>query len=770
MKLRLPLFLLSGILSIPVTMPAAADVIGNGVCYDLGKAYFSDDPALESWRDKSYCWVAGASNIIQYWQDTYYEDYKDNDVFVPNGTNSTYGSPTGTMYLDVYQKAYKEGVPDQWGEYDSGYPRKFVEWWMKGTPTGELKNNSGYYTQSFSGKESAAGVFHVTYQQDDKKGAVCYGDDPQSFKGMVESKLDGSPGNNTERWAEMSDFIKGAFDVQGRALALEINTTHIITCWGYETNKDGLVTSLILSDSDDAAFGTFRAQISIGDTDATEWDEGVYFSFGERLMISTDDQSSLKYPIGPFRDEKTAVWLTAFTYVDTPVVAEKIAPDSSLVSGAEITSNVRLTENKTVEGDSIIVGDGKNAVVLTSESDKSVTLDGNQSNLTGMMVTEGAMVSLSNVEISNYEKSGVQSEGKTYFHDGRVSLHDNSTEENGGAVENANYLEFLNCELVSISGNTADGKGGGISNTGGATVSIRGNKEVVFSGNRADGGANDIYNGEGSHLNISNNDSVTFNGVNGEAAIVNEGNLYLRAEDGKNITFNNASLDSAKGNTYIGKDILYRDNNLDGYYIYDTNEKNGGKVEFKDSTGKRTSLQANPNGALSYATVEGLTISAASIAGAGENVGVMNNALIASLGGLTMSNVALNTTDTVESLGTDFINLDNVAVTLAVGDMADKTFDLTGMFRGNMALNKLTFDITKTELSGDVLNQLTFDMRTAYADKETMQIFLKTVDGTYNLAQAGSRVLLAAAPLPEPTTGTLSLLALAGLAARRRRK
>ena len=645
---------------------------------------------------------------------------------------------------------------------------------MKGTPTAGMKTPEGfkgYYRDFFDQQEKTYGTF-LAVNEEEWVLPTCYGPAPETFRGNT----DGVPGgDNAKLWEEMSVFIKGAFNEQGRALALNIRASHIITCWGYETNDAGLVTTLILSDSDDAAFGIFRAQIQIGDSDANEFD-GEYLSYGERLLLSTDDQSSLKYSIGrvpgsgePY-ETNGAIWITSFTYIDTPQAAEKVNPDSDLPFDKAITSNARITEDKKIEGSGVVVGDSQKAVVLTSERDKTVALDGQGISTTGMTVTEGAMVSLSNVEISNYEKSGVQSEGKTYFHDGRVSLHDNSTEGNGGAVENANYLEFLNCELVSISGNTADGKGGGISNTGGATVSIRGNKEVVFSGNRADGGANDIYNGEGSHLNISNNDSVTFNGVNGEAAIVNEGNLYLRAEDGKNITFNNASLDSAKGNTYIGKDILYRDNNLDGYYIYDTNEKNGGKVEFKDSTGKRTSLQANPYGALSYATVEGLTISAASIAGAGENVGVMNNALIASLGGLTMSNVALNTTDTVESLGTDFINLDNVAVTLEVGDMADKTFDLTGMFRGNMALNKLTFDITKTELSGDVLNQLTFDMRTAYADKETMQIFLKTADGTYNLAQAGSRVLLAAAPLPEPTTGTLSLLALAGLCARRRRK
>ena len=41
MKLRLPLFLLSGILSLHLTMTASADVIGGGVFYDVGKYDYS---------------------------------------------------------------------------------------------------------------------------------------------------------------------------------------------------------------------------------------------------------------------------------------------------------------------------------------------------------------------------------------------------------------------------------------------------------------------------------------------------------------------------------------------------------------------------------------------------------------------------------------------------------------------------------------------------------------------------------------------------------
>lgn len=416
-----------------------------------------------------------------------------------------------------------------------------------------------------------------------------------------------------------------------------------------------------------------------------------------------------------------------------------------------------------------MVGDGATAVVLTSDQSK-LTLNGNKIAKAGMSVAQGAMVSLSNVEISNYAGSGVESIGKTYFHDGEVSIHDNATEGDGGAVKNTNYLEFMDCESVSITGNTAEGKGGAISNTAGSTVSIRGNKEVVFSGNKATGGANDIYNGEGSYLNIADNQSVVFKGEGGDA-IVNDGALYLRAKDGQKITFDNAALNSDKGTVYVGKDIAFRDNNVRNFYVFDTNEGNAGKVEFKDG-GNYTSLQTNPNQDSTYATLEKLSVSANAIVGAGDEGGTVSNALITSLGGLTLSNLKLDTTDTINSLGVAYTELDNVVLTLTDADRDGNMFDLTDVLTGNLTLNNVVFDLSQVTLTGDDLSKLTFDLSNAYAAITDLnqQLSFKTAKGTVSYVQAGSTVLLAATPLPEPSTGTLSLLALAGLAARRRRK
>ena len=779
MKLHLPSLLLATLTALQIAPVASADTIGSGVYYDLGKAYYSDDSDLESRLDSKFCWAAGSSNIIQYWQDTY-KSLKDEGVTdLPDGVDYTYDSPTGTMYLEVYRKAYENGVYETEARYVSGYPRIMIDWWMKGTvDTQHLKTPAGfngYFTKTFSDKE-AQQTFHATFQDGDYVDAIEAYDSPESLKGQVEKTSDGTPGDNETKWKEMSDFIIETFDTQGGAIALNINSSHIITCWGYETNAEGIVNTLLLSDSDDSSFGIFRAQISIGDTDVNDW-EYVFMSYGERLLLSTDDQGALKYPAAWGVEERGNVWITALTRIATPeeltvegAIGEKKAASSILTSGIQLEENTKITESKTITGDGITVGNGKLVVVLTSDRDKSLSINGSgaTSKTTGIDVQEGAMVSLANVTIENCSDSAIKSSGKTYLHDGNISIHDNSS----GAVVNSNYFELLDCKSVDISNNTNDGKGGAISNTGGSTVSIRGNEQVTFSGNKAQGGGNDIFNGEKSFLNIADNGSVKFIGTDGSAAIVNEGHLYLRAQDGDSITFENSALDTQKGTTYIGKDIMYRENNIQYMYIFDTNENNGGKVVFTDKQGQTTAIRANVTEDISYATMEHLKVSAGMIAGMGDNVGTMTNAVITTLGELTMSNVSLNSTDIISAQSSDNITFSNVTIVLTMGDMAEGSiFDLTGMFTGNFSLDGITFDLSDESLASVNIDDVSFNLSNAYADKTDMEVFIQKGASKQMIADVG-RIILAESPLdiPEPTTGTLGLLALAGLCGRRRRR
>lgn len=781
MKLRLPLLLLSCILSIPVTLPATADVIGNGVIYDVGKTAFSNADIPNKQVDEKFCWAAGAVNALQYWQDTYGEYVADDWSNTPNGVKAdgAYSDPTGTKYLEMYQYACGKAWVLASGKYDTGYPNKFIEWYAKGTDTEELQTQNGYYQQLFTGHSASKTYDMDVFYPDDEWGiGYFFWDEGQEAPDMHAEK----DGDNslTQQWKNISDFIVDSFKIQGQAATLCINEGHIVNCWGYETNAEGLVTSLILTNMDDSTFGAFRVKVGIDMAtteifDLREDGGGIsYSSCGERLILQTDDGNCLN--LETFGGQTLKPWLSSAYSVATPeadevtineqnvnlkALRELKAPNASITEGQTLKENTRIVNDVEIKGAGITVGDGKSAVVLTSDANEALKLNGkdetsgSKSETDGMHVADGGMVSLRNIEITGYAGDGIENDAKTYLHDGQVTISDND----GHGITNTketSYVEIMDNTSVTVSNNAA----GGINNEKG-TVSIRGNGNVTFSGNTVEGG-NDIYNSANGIVNIADNGSVTFIGDSGKAAkenvsVVNEGELYLAAKEGDRITFRNSALETT-GTTYIGRDIS------------DSSPDTAGEVLFTDASGTRTSIRANQTTVQPYATLENLSVTATEIMGAGEDNGIVSNAIIASLGGMTMKNLSLDTSDSINSMGKSFIEYDNVVLTLNMDDMKDKTFNLTGVFSGNMTMKALTFDLSETNISGESLSDFTFDLSTAFAEREKMNLMFKTFDGTYTLQAADSQVLLAAAPLPEPTTGTLSLLALAGLAARRRRK
>lgn len=762
-------------------MTASADVIGNGVIYDVGKTAFSNADIPNKQVDRNFCWAAGAVNALQYWQDTYGQHVADNWANTPNGVNAdgAYSNPTGTKYLAIYQYAYLKAKEID-GTFDGGYPDNFIEWYAKGTSTDELEDQEGYYRQLFTGRDASKTYdMAVAYPGDEWWGTgYFFWDEGQEAPDMHAA----TEGDNslTQQWKNISDFIVDSFKIQGQAVTLCINEGHIVNCWGYETNADGLITSLILTNMDDSTFGAFRVKVGIDMAtteifDLREDGEGIsYSSCGERLILQTDDGNCLN--LETFGGQTLKPWLSNAYSVDTPDVDEVTineqnvnlkalrelkAPNASINAGQTLNENTRIVSDVEIKGAGITVGDGESAVVLTSAANEALKLNGkdetsgSKSKTDGMHVADGGMVSLRDIEITGYAGDGIENDAKTYLHDGQVTISDND----GHGITNTketSYVEIMDNTSVTVSNNAA----GGINNEKG-TVSIRGNGNVTFSGNTVEGG-NDIYNSANGIVNIADNGSVTFIGEGGKAAkenvsVVNEGELYLAAKEGDRITFRNSALETT-GTTYIGRDKS------------DSSPDTAGEVLFTDASGTRTSIRANQTTVQPYATLENLSVTATEIMGADEDNSIVSNAIITSLGDMTMKNLSLDTSDSINSMGKSFIEFDKVVLTLSMDDMQDDIFDLTGVFSGNLTMTSLMFDLSETTISGESLRNLTFNLSKAFAEKEKMNLSFRTYDGTYTLQAAGSQVLLAAAPLPEPTTGTLSLLALAGLSARRRRK
>lgn len=767
-------------------MPAAADVIGAGVFYDVGKYSFSSDPArempegskLES--DEWYCWATAAANTVQYWQDFYYEQ-KDTGVEVPNGIamSGVYSQPAGTTYISVYQEALKNGLADT-----TGLPEDFYNWWANG--------------------DAVSDDYGVTFEAKDPYYGTLFAQKPVT-QSLYET--------GTASLEDLTHFIKTALDTQGQAVALTIAGTanHAISCWGYELDPETqMLSALLLSCSDDQRFSVFR--VGVEERDCYSEFYGETYAYGKQVSLVTDEMA------GYYGHDWT--WITDASALQTPsgTQVDQEAPKlkTDINDEHEVKTNTSLSAAKEIVGDGIVIGDldndgnAKNVVVLTSTS--SLSLVGSETEQknegTGLMIEDGGTVSLNGLSVEKYAKGGVDATGRLYVHNGDVTIANNETSGNGGGINNTSYVEIQNAGKVSFTGNTADGKGGAISNVNNkevpedidrlhnwvrgqayvsewgdrdpnyTTVSIRGNEEVLFTGNSATGG-NDIYNGKGGVVNIADNDMVRFEGENKSVAVLNEGYLFLSAEEGKSIDFVDSTLRSV-GETAIGMDVSGRTTNADGTVNFTdaTGKKElslssrhglGEMIEYEDEWGTPMAMREYTIPAL----LKNVSVNADVIMGLGAtpDESSVTDTLIRTNNPLAISNLTMNTTDSIVSTSLGDVALDTVVFDLTGADIVGGKVDLTQMLTGNYTFSEVHF-LMSDEISEEELKNLTFDLSKAYTAAEEAQI--KEQIKLYSKGQAivtdNVTFIFAENRVPEPTTGTLSLLALAALAARRRRK
>lgn len=756
MKLRLPSILLSALVAAQMCTTANADtVVASGVSYDVGKVSqkYSGVTAAGYNDDVNHCWATSASNVIQNWQDKYSGNAVTSSL--PNGViASPAGSAEGTANLAVYKT-----ILDNSGTVSkTSHSSDAFNWWLKNTGSGDVLSSARpaeeKYYSVFDGKDAAITV-------DGASGRYFNGDD---IKSIFASSNGNAVSLTISQYAPMVGSEQTRF--------------HSITCWGYETDKDGNVSAVYLSDSDDLSYGIFKANTQYesrfnGLLEYQQEEPGYQL---EGLYFDTDDKHD------GYNGNFEVVVSKAET-INTPTTAKLNDGASTTAATApnadgKVTQNTKLTANTAISGKGVSVGSGEEGklVMLTSENGTALNLTGNGAKTSGLSVEKGSLASLDNVSISGYNGSGVELEGRGYLHDGTVSIKDNHATD-GGAVKTSTYLEIEGNDKVEISGNSATNKGGGISNTG--IVSIFGNKEVTFSDNTAAKGGNDIYNAKGGIVNIYNNDKVEFKSSDGGAAVRNEGELYVAAKEGKDVTFVNASLDSRGGKTYVGTD-------LSG----DATDSTGG-LKFTNSEGTETlrflaaSEPVEPRtpeyqGSSFFkffsgyeqrtpAVLENLSVSLNEINGVSADQSSISGANVIATGDLNASKITLDTTSTITAnaitLNAVVIDLKDVASS-TVGDII--TYDLSGLLTAStgVTMNNLVFDTNGLELT---------------EGQQVVVTLGNTLEGTARLLTAeglrnqttladGSVFFSASSPIvPEPATTTLSLLALAGLCARRRR-
>lgn len=346
----------------------------------------------------------------------------------------------------------------------------------------------------------------------------------------------------------------------------------------------------------------------------------------------------------------------------------------------------------------------------------------------------------------------------------------------GGAIavaQNASLTIDGNKSGVSLSNNSAEGsvtsRGGAIYNAG--NLKITNNGGVEFSDNTAAEGSH-LYNAMGATAEIAWNESVRFSAENAQdSAVVNMGTMYLAAEEGQSITFHNTTLDTLDGTLYLGKDAAGKTHATTLSFT-----GNSAATNVSSLSGVSTELSGLSLSLNSISSKQGEMVSV-------DNLNVSTDTDLVVNGLVLGSNVQLAEKDEAHALTLSnvVVDLGNTQYTIQQNERGGKNyiFDLQSMLSGNITLSGITFDASDLSDTLDFVNDdrvcmMFGDVNFTLTSGKAIELSYVGWGGAavepYYIVDGSNVYFGEYFEVPEPATGTLSLLALSLLAARRRRK
>lgn len=483
--------------SVPAASAAVTVVSGN--VYDNGKYTYRNLPngivptSEKPYSDGAMCWAASASNAIQYWQDTYYEYAAEG---TPTGAQSkVYNSPEGTGVLNVYNT-----ILENWS-LSSGHPYNGISWWMQG---------GLYDTNSYSKPKDGTGGYYTSVFGTERPDSKA--EDPlanASFYDYYQDKGSKEMHYTRPGLEETKTTLQNAFATQGQAVLVGIFSektyySHSITCWGYEMDDKGNITSLLVTDSDDKKYGVTVLNLT----------QGVGADGKVRTYLSTDRHNGI--------GAESECYINQLTYIATPQengVAQKAtanpvleALSSSISTSSTLASSQSYTGPINIQGARMEGSTVHNAIIFTSEEGAMMTINGNGYTTPLLTVGNGAVALLNGgLTVNGTNSGGVKADGHLYIHGGDVSITGCSSATSGGALYasdvDANvdggrisgaqtYAEIRGAGNVTLSGNSSrtnrkesyylyDAGGGAVAAED--SFAIIGNGAVALNNNSATG-------------------------------------------------------------------------------------------------------------------------------------------------------------------------------------------------------------------------------------------------------------------------------------------
>lgn len=805
MKLRLPHLLLTVLLACHAsfTPASAATLIADGVnkdnitqsdrFYDNGKGYYWDWAGYQPYKgaqelynstghnfdflgdlaeyiqtdtfstyafsqlknDANTCWYNSSSNIIQYWQSYYGVFYQGTDK---KGTEQelvhgyTYDRDYaqklgGTQSLKLDMLMY-----DSYSN-DGGDFLLAAEWYFYGTD---------WSGGMLSASAPAGGYF---YEYFDRNYEDHFSDIYKAGCITVQQKVNNSQYHDLGTRTDISNYLKEAFGAQttetGELISTEVGQIvylgifgtdkngqqggHALTCYGFETNAEGEVVTLYVTNSDDQAYKLFSVDLVYENGATYLYQNGQRWSYASISDWSIDEMEWILTPTVLKNMYKE------YSSQDTPLVwtgdAEKWEqakhiddlPTSSSGWTAEADKTAYAShyyDNRIVRFDDTATG--RDVLMSGALSPYKVQIDNSSGDYT---FTAEADSTLNTEEL---EKTGT---GKATFEKARI--------ETKNATVTGGELALQDHSELDISGNLDLGEQGRITVTADSTLSwqdevdIRGldaeTKAIISS----DGTAT-TYSTDNSHIvitsafiDIHSENTTSLGNTLVNVTIANNGNGDFT--DTSSTTHSLGSVKANSGNLY------FMNKGSEGLVVNSITIESGCEIGVytADSMGDQFEATLVVNGLLQAGGADSklcanLTMGSGSILDVSATGG--NGLALGSVLTLNPGNMELSSSDLA-----------------LVGALAEN--GSYALFNGADALT----------LGGKTYTNALVTLADEWVEGlETTGLDVNNLYLTYSGAADGGHVRLlystsVSPTVPEPATGTLSLLALAALCARRRR-
>ncbi len=411
-------------------------------------------------------------------------------------------------------------------------------------------------------------------------------------------------------------------------------------------------------------------------------------------------------------------------------------------------------------GMGILDGQPEGVVVAVSSSQGSVQFSNNHAALAGGAIQTDYGVSLSGTS-------------------GTVILEGNSSDDNGGAVEAGSIILTGNGD-TRITGNTAGNTGGAFSLLDGGTLTLEASRgNIDFTGNSDSTGANDItFQGAATaNLTAGENQSIQMEGGM-NSALDDVVSVLINANGGSGTVVLGGTSDlvadtSISGGTLRLKDgaVYGRETAANTFRASSASVTTNGQAtihtaqaELADTVAEGVTLTVSEQISLTNAELKG-----AHLIGTGES-----STLTMEAARFTLSNASTLTETTTEVIAEGFSVVQGTVELQATEEFLQAVIAQGGAL--DIALFNADAQVGDAGLTVSISDSLSELLQNRYAVEEFGFIDANgelvnslTLTSGQILSTLQSVEFKVTGLIPEPTTVTLSLLALAGLCLRRRR-